>query len=75
MRLWVALLAACVHAGTTISSAPGMGKVHRAVHTTSPEAQRHSDAGLAKATGNKAIQAELDKAWARADVKLTGSVY
>src|SRR4051812_11058007 len=50
MRLWLVLLAACVHAGT-IPSAPGMGHVHRAIATTSPEAQRHFDAGLALAYG------------------------
>jgi len=51
MRFWVVLLAACVHAGAIIPSAPGMGKVHRAIATTSPEAQRHFDAGLALAYG------------------------
>jgi tetratricopeptide (TPR) repeat protein len=50
MRLWVIVLAACVHAGA-IPSAPGMGVVHHAIATSSPEAQRHFDAGLALAYG------------------------
>jgi len=50
MRLWVLFLVACVHAGT-IPSVRGMGHVHRAIATTSPEAQRHFDAGLAVAYG------------------------
>lgn len=50
MRLWVLLLAACVHAGT-IPSVRGMGHVHRAIDTSSAAAQRHFDAGLAAAYG------------------------
>ncbi len=50
MRLWVLFLAACVHAGA-VPSVRGMGHVHRAIATASPEAQRHFDAGLALAYG------------------------
>ena len=50
MRLWVLMLAACVHAGT-VPSVRGMGHVHRAIDTSSPAAQQHFDAGLALAYG------------------------
>lgn len=59
MRLWVILLAACAHAAV-IPPAPGMGVVHHRIATTSPEAQRHFDAGLALAYGFNFDEAEFE---------------
>jgi tetratricopeptide (TPR) repeat protein len=64
MRLWVLILAACVHAGT-IPSVRGMGHVHRAIETSSPEAQRHFDAGLVLAYGFNFEEAAYEFAVAR----------
>ncbi|HSD85884.1 MAG TPA: hypothetical protein VLB44_00160, partial [Kofleriaceae bacterium] len=53
MRCWFLLvMAACVHTLPATSPIdPGMGVVHHAIETRSPEAQRHFDAGLAAAYG------------------------
>src|SRR4051812_44755416 len=50
MRLWVVFLAACAHV-SAVPTLPDMGRVHRAMATTSREAQVHFDAGLALAYG------------------------
>jgi tetratricopeptide (TPR) repeat protein len=48
--LVLVLIAGCVH-GAVVPAVPGMGKVHWAIDTRSPEAQRHFDNGLAAAWG------------------------
>jgi len=59
MRLWVVFLVACAHV-PAVPTLPQMGHVHRAIATTSREAQAHFDAGLALAYGFNYDEAALE---------------